>query len=145
MIPSLPSFTPCKGIQDSLELWIPRRGFRIVCQWNLDSEFQSLVGFPFPWAVTRTQKHRMPDSTGSLTWGNWMFPNLTTFTPLSNIPPYTMKSTKSWSYCWLCWTSLEDTEKLWKEKTLIYCDDAMRWLCQPTVDPLATDFSVAQW
>ena len=38
--------------QDSPGLWIPRRGFRIpgtgfgiLCQRNLDSEFQSLVGF----------------------------------------------------------------------------------------------------
>ena len=37
---------PCKGIQDSLGFWIPRRGFRIpdtrswiLCQWNWDSGF----------------------------------------------------------------------------------------------------------
>ena len=37
-----------KGIHDSLGFWIPRRefwilgtGFWILCQWNLDSRFQS--------------------------------------------------------------------------------------------------------
>ena len=59
MIPSLPTFTPRKGIQDSLELWIPHRVFRILGRWNLDSEFQSLVGFQIPWAVMRIPKHRM--------------------------------------------------------------------------------------
>ena len=40
----------CNGIQDSLGFWIPRRGFQIpgtgfwiLCQWNLDSGFQSFV------------------------------------------------------------------------------------------------------
>ena len=49
---------PCKKIRDSLGFWIPRRGFRIqgngskvLCQWNLDSGFPSLVGFQSPWAV----------------------------------------------------------------------------------------------
>ena len=43
---------PSKGIQYKLGFWIPRRGFRILgpgarilCQWNLDSGFQALVGF----------------------------------------------------------------------------------------------------
>ena len=47
--------TQCKEIQDSLGFWIPRRGFRIpgslfwiLCQWNLDSRFQTLVGFQIP-------------------------------------------------------------------------------------------------
>ena len=31
-------------------------------QWNLDSGFQSLVGFRIPWAVFRIPKHRIPDS-----------------------------------------------------------------------------------
>ena len=41
---------PCKKIRDSLGFRIPRRGFRIqgngsqvLCQWNLDSGFPSLV------------------------------------------------------------------------------------------------------
>ena len=39
-------------MQDSLRFWIPRRGFRkILCQWKLDSSFQSLTGFPIPYAV----------------------------------------------------------------------------------------------
>ena len=59
MIPSLPTFTPRKGIQDSLEFWIPHRVFRILGRWTLDSEFQSLVGFQIPWAVMRITKHRM--------------------------------------------------------------------------------------
>ena len=36
-----------KEIQDSLGFWIPRP---ILCQWNLDSRIQSLVGFLIPWA-----------------------------------------------------------------------------------------------
>ena len=40
---------PYKAIdQGSLGFWIPRHGFRILCQWNLDSGFQSLVGFRIP-------------------------------------------------------------------------------------------------
>ena len=39
-------------MQDSLGFWIPRRGFRdILCQWKLDSRFQSLGGLPIPYAV----------------------------------------------------------------------------------------------
>ena len=43
-------FALCKGIQNSLGFWIPRRGLRIpgtgfwiLCQWKLDSRSQSLV------------------------------------------------------------------------------------------------------
>ena len=61
---------PCNGIQDSVGLWIlrsryhiPGSGFRIVCQWNLDSGFQSLVGFQIRSDVFRTPKPRIPDST----------------------------------------------------------------------------------
>ena len=58
------SVAPQEGIQDTLCFWIPRRGFRIpgtawvpdLCQWNLGSEFQSLVGFWIHWAVFRTPK-----------------------------------------------------------------------------------------
>ena len=32
------------------------------CQWNLDSVFQSLVGFRIPWAVFRIPKPRISDS-----------------------------------------------------------------------------------
>ena len=42
-------------------------GFQVLdssfCQWNLDSEFQSLVGFQIPWAVFWIPKPRIPDST----------------------------------------------------------------------------------
>ena len=42
---------PCKGIQDSLGFWIPRRGRPIPgtgfqLQWKLASGFQSLMAFP---------------------------------------------------------------------------------------------------
>ena len=53
-------------MQDSLRFWIPRRGFRnILCQWNLDFRFQSLVGFQVPYAVFQMQSpgFRIPDST----------------------------------------------------------------------------------
>ena len=36
---------PRKGIQDSLGFWIPGTEFRFLCQWDLDSGFQSLEGF----------------------------------------------------------------------------------------------------
>ena len=60
-------FDPYKGIQDSLGLWIPRKGFRIpvtgfriLCQWNLESSgFQMLVGFRIPWAVFRFPRPRI--------------------------------------------------------------------------------------
>ena len=48
--------TPCKVIEDSLGSWIPGVGFRIPCQWNLDSRFQSLAGFRIPWAEFRIPK-----------------------------------------------------------------------------------------
>ena len=34
-----------------------------LCQWNLDSEFQSLAGFWIPWAIFRILKSRIADST----------------------------------------------------------------------------------
>ena len=34
-----------------------------LCQWNLDSGFQSLVGFRTPWPVSRIPKPRISDST----------------------------------------------------------------------------------
>ena len=41
-------------------------GFQVldssICQWNLDSGFQSLVGFRIPWAVVQIPKPRIPDS-----------------------------------------------------------------------------------
>ena len=42
-------FALCERIQDSLGFWIPGTGFQALdsslCQWDLDSEFQYLVGF----------------------------------------------------------------------------------------------------
>ena len=58
-------FFPCKKIQDSLEFWNSRRWFRIPgtefqsCWWNLDSGFQSLVGFQIP-------NSRVSDSTSKI-------------------------------------------------------------------------------
>ena len=56
-----------KVIQDSLKFWIqryglqiPGNGFWIFCQWNLNSGFQSLVGFRIPWAEFRIPKTRIP-------------------------------------------------------------------------------------
>ena len=34
-----------------------------LCQWNLDSQFQLLVGIRIIWAVLRTPKPRIPDFT----------------------------------------------------------------------------------
>lgn len=53
--------TPCKENQESLGFWIPLSGFRILCQWNLDSEFQSFARFRIPWAEFRSPKPRIPD------------------------------------------------------------------------------------
>ena len=56
-------FPPCK---DST-LWISDFEFQVldscICQSNLDSGFQSLVGFRIPWAVLQIPKHRIRDST----------------------------------------------------------------------------------
>ena len=36
-ISSLKATETCKGIQESLGIWTPGTGVRILCQWNLDS------------------------------------------------------------------------------------------------------------
>ena len=63
-------FTPRKLIQDSLGFWIPLcwfqitgTGFRFFCQWKMDSELQSVVGFRIPWAGFQIPKPRIPNST----------------------------------------------------------------------------------
>ena len=51
----------CKGIQVSLEFWIPSCGF-----WMLDTDFRSLLlelEFRIPWVVMLIQKPRIEDST----------------------------------------------------------------------------------
>ena len=65
-------FAPCKGVQGSFGFWTPRSGFRIfrhrirvLCQWNLDSRFRSLVGFRIPWAVFRILEPRIPEISGN--------------------------------------------------------------------------------
>ena len=62
-------FAPWKAIQASLRFWIPGTGLRILCQWNLDSRFQSVVRFRIPWTVFwipwtvfRISKPRIPHS-----------------------------------------------------------------------------------
>ena len=53
--------TPGKRIQDSLEFWTPRHGFRI----------QIVKGFRIPWAVFQIPRgpiFRIPES---LPWGDW--------------------------------------------------------------------------
>ena len=59
-----------KGIQDSLGFWV--RGFHVLdsnlCHWNVDSVFQSLVGFKsIPWAVFRIRlRPRILDSKSKI-------------------------------------------------------------------------------
>ena len=47
--------------------------FRILCLWDLDSRFRSLVGFRIPWTVIQIPKPRIQIQSknipGSLTWG----------------------------------------------------------------------------
>ena len=52
-----------KGIQDSLESWFHGDRFRILCQWNLYSRFQSLAAFQNPWAVFWIPEPRISNST----------------------------------------------------------------------------------
>ena len=42
--------------------------FRNICQWNMDTVSQSLVGFLIPWAVFRIPKPRMVDFTAKIQW-----------------------------------------------------------------------------
>ena len=58
---------PRKGIQGSLGFWIPRHGFRIICQWNLDSGFPS-AAFRIPhqkFAAFRIPQERISRIPGS--------------------------------------------------------------------------------
>ena len=66
---------PREGIQNSLGFWIPRcgfrilgPGFRILCQWNLDSEFQALVVFRILWTVFWIPKPGIPDAAAKIFW-----------------------------------------------------------------------------
>ena len=47
-----------------------------ICQWNLDSGFQSLVGFRIPWAVFRIPKPRIPDSISKIFRGSGIWISL---------------------------------------------------------------------
>ena len=76
-IPHYQTIAPCKGVQDSLEFWIPRRQFRILCQWNLDSGFISLdsrfldlyCGFQSPgFRVAQAKISRIPLQGAKTTW-----------------------------------------------------------------------------
>ena len=55
-IKRLTLFRSCKVIQDTLIFWILSCGFRNLCQWNLDFEFQTLVGLWSPRAEFRIPK-----------------------------------------------------------------------------------------
>ena len=64
------TFAAGKWIQDISGSWIPCHGFRIldtgfriICQWNLDSRYHSLMGFRILWAVFWIPKSRIPDFT----------------------------------------------------------------------------------
>ena len=68
-------FALCKVIQHSrgcwnsrCGFWIPGIGYRIPCQWALDSRYQSLAGFQILWTELRTPKPGIPDSTGRSFW-----------------------------------------------------------------------------
>ena len=50
----------------------PETVFRILCQWNLDYGFQSLVGFRIPWAKFRIPTSRILDSPVSGIWITFM-------------------------------------------------------------------------
>ena len=54
---------PGKGIQDSLDSGFHGDRFRILCQWNLYSRFQSLAAFQNPWAVFWIPEPRISNST----------------------------------------------------------------------------------
>ena len=52
-----------KGILDSLESWFHGDRFRILCQWNLYSRFQSLAAFRNPSALFWIPEPRISNST----------------------------------------------------------------------------------
>ena len=60
-------------------IWIQGTGFLVLCQWNLDSGFQSLVGVRIRWAVFRIPKAKIPGCTSKIS-GSWIpnakFPRL---------------------------------------------------------------------
>ena len=63
-----PFTNPCMGIRDSLGFWIPGPGFRpnTLSMELTDSGFESLVGFPIPWAVFHIPKPRIPNSEAKI-------------------------------------------------------------------------------
>ena len=69
-IPHYQTIAPSKGVQDSLEFWIPRRQFRILCQGNLDSRFLDLYcGFQSPgFRVPQAKISRIPLQGAKTTW-----------------------------------------------------------------------------
>ena len=84
----------------SLIVWIPRHGFRIsgtgfriICHWNLDTGFQSLVRLRIPYAVFRNPKPRIPNSTRK------NFPDSEIRIPLHGV-------NENLSVCWPCFRRL---------------------------------------
>ena len=61
-------------------------GFQVLdfslCQWNLDSGFQSLVGFRVPCAVSRIPQEKIPRIPGST---SKQFPGKNSFTGTTNM------------------------------------------------------------
>ena len=59
-----------KGNPESLGFWIQGTGFRILCHWNVDSGFQSVVGFRILELNSEFQfsKSRIPDCASKQSW-----------------------------------------------------------------------------
>ena len=84
-------FAPCKEIQDSFGVLIPRRGFRIpVTGFQALKHgfcFQSLVGFRIHWALFRILKPRISDTTSTI-FHVFRNPQATNFADFGILIPY---------------------------------------------------------
>ena len=80
--------TKKNGLQKKIwKSWIliPGTGLLVLCQLNLDSGFQSLVGVRIRWAVFRIPKAKIPDCTSKIS-GSWIPNAKISRTPRSEIP-----------------------------------------------------------
>ena len=75
LIQSIIIIAPCKGIQDSLGLWIlcngfriPATGFRILLSVELGFRILWLTGFRIPRVVFRIPKPRIPNFKATIFW-----------------------------------------------------------------------------
>ena len=97
---------PRKGIQDSLGFWIPGTEFRFLCQWDLDSGFQSLEGFRITWAV-----FQIPESRIRIPQPKFLIFRIPQ-AKISRIPefefPYTRRFLDFWFFniCSMMWSSV---------------------------------------